>query len=409
MSDTNSTATEDLTPPDDFAASVIAEFEKRDGATYDTGDDAPPGGWPGGATADAAFDIAKMAEKINTDTVEGDAAPTAGAGEGESVSPADASEGTEGVEGTETHAPPADTATDTPADTTATDAEGADQSAPDSAPSAGYTWEEGDQAHTFTDDEVRNGIILNNWARQLPEPVKAQFAAIENGQAVAISKQDHEKFAAWQAQQQRSTRDADLADLSAMDPDTANLIAGLRDEINSLKGTPQQQDSQQYAPLNSNLDNTAQQIDAATRTYASANNLAENDAEQLLVQATNVGVIRHFAEQMAQRSPMSGEVVGPPNWQQVIKASLDFARFQTGQQPSASAAPATAPAGQEPAPVSPTPPADPGITAKKARAASVASAPSASTPPVNREAGSMNQQDRIKAMESEIAAAIGRG
>lgn len=413
MSDALTTPDELPEPPDDFGAALIAEFEKR-GTVIPDDADAPPGGWPGGATADASdivFDIEAAAKKANTEAVteadDNKVIETDDATSGESVTPADASEdappeSTPVVEPKSTDAEPTVPSTGTDGTDPATETPESQQ-----APVAGYTWEDGEQKHTFTDDEVRRGLMLNNWASSLPEEVRQSFAAIEQGQAVAISREDHEKFVAFQAQQQKQARDADLSNLEAIDPDVAQVIAGLRDEVAQLKGQAPEQ-PQQFDNLRGNLDQTATQIDQATRLYASAANIPVEQAEQLLGAATNSGVFRHFAEAQAQRHPMSGQVIAPPNWNTVVQAALDYARTQMPnqqitQQPAAN--PAANPAASTTQNIDPNPPPDPGITAKKARAASVASAPSGAVPQAPRNNQNMTQADRIKAMADEIAAA----
>lgn len=427
--------TTDLAPSDDFGAAVLAEFQRREfgtGGAAMASDDAPPGGWPDGAIADAMHLADDTSTSTSTDVPDPRAATrtaeNADQGDGEADLPA-VTEGGDasldmGSAVTDTSVASADPAGDDgpPAGSSGSAQEPpSTETAPETPPAtdpattdaSGYVWNDGDTPHTFSDEQVQRGLVLNAWAEGLPEQTRASFAAIEAGQAVAIARAEFDQFQAWRETQTRSTRDADLErlGLDADDP-VVQLIGGLRDEIAALKGTgaptstststsPLAASAQDFqGTVNSNLDATAQRLDAGARAYATSRGLSEPELDALFNAAVAAQVIPALAENLAIKNPATGMVIQPADPALVIEQALDFALIRNPALHTAVVQrQATAPA-QPPAPV------DAAITAKKARAASVASAPSAAvTPP--RSTQGLTPQEQVNAMAAELAAAMG--
>jgi hypothetical protein len=420
MSNLETTTETDLAPPDDFGASLLAEFQRREfgsGGAAMMSDATPPGEWPGGATVDAG----EIAKRINAATVAGaatdatdpdpdpDATTTppsdattpdattipADTPPGEVAPPATASEDTPSTPAS--HAAGVET-TDT-SDATATDAD-ANMAA---SASGGYVWQDGDNQHQFTDDQVQRALLLNAWAERLPEQTRVAFAAIEEGQAVAVSRADFDQFKSWREQQTRAQRDADLANLD-VDPDVAKLVTSLRDEVAQLRGQASpvsRQDDPVVANVNANLDATAQRMDAGARAYAAERQLTEAELQSLFAAAVSAEIIPKLAEANAVTNPLTGAVIQPADPAVVIEQALDFALVRNPVLHTAVAQ------RRATAPTTPTP-ADAALTAKKARAASVASAPSTAVTPSPRTSKDLSPQERVDAMAADLAAVLGR-
>lgn len=410
-------------PPDDFGADVIAEFAKRgmvarefgtggaamaDDATADAG--TPPGGWPAlesttpttpdprSATPDPRAP-ASASTSTSSDTPADDGTADGVAATGEAATPPAASgdDTSDRSGGAGAGAPDADAAV------AAGEVDGT--TSPPASPS-GYRWTEGDQDVTFSDDQVRQALAISAWATGLPDQTRTAFAAIEQGQAVAIPRADFDQFQAWREQQQRSQRDADLSNLD-VDPEVAKVITNLRDEITQLRGqtspVSSQNPAQDYSVLNANLSGTAQRFDAAVNAYAMQNGLDQAQMEALTQAALNAQAFRFFGEQLAVTNPVTGAVIQPGDPALIVQRSLDSALVSNPALHTVVLARRQAPAAGTSA--SPSPAADPSaaLNLKKARASSVASAPSAAVTPSPRTTAQMTPDQVIAAMEADIA------
>lgn len=439
------TAADPLAPPADFGAEIAAAFAAREtrsqGTATAAGDtpEAPlpdgwpePGNWPGGSTVDAAAHIkridtaaaetetAKLAGSAGEPATSVESAPTA---PGETDPPAVAS----GDDASTTAGGSADDAVSAPDTESATGEEdgGAtadtDAVAPPTAPPSGYTWSEGGQSAQFTDQQVRDALVLAGWAENLAPENRAAFAAIEQGQAVAVPRADFDQFNAWRTTRDKQTRDADLTTIE--DPTAAKLIAEMRDELAALKGQPQAQpfaptaqqqpfgQSQQYTALNANLDGTAQRLDAGMQQFREQQGLTDSEFQVLHNAALQQQGYRFFSESLAQTNPATGQLVRPADPAEVAQRALAAALAADPQLHNAivgrrlQGAPATPPSGSS-SPLT-TPDADTlALAAKKARSASVASAPSATVTPPRNSVAQMTPQDIVAAMEAELASAM---
>lgn len=431
--ETTTETPDEITPPDDFGAAIMAEFEKREFGTGGAAMADDVGEWDGGATVDAS----KFAAKINAETI---------AGLNKSIEaefPQTGSEGAEGAAETPAATAPeapaavspaaAESSTADPIPTASTSAATAPveqpQTSADTAPVAGgYTWEYNGQPIAFTDEQVQRGLSLSAWAEQLTEPTRAAMGALEAGQAVAIPRADYDQFQAWRNQQERSTRDRDLAQLD-VDPDVAQLIAAQRDEIAQLRGTTSQASmpvAQQpaFGNATANLDATRDAFDRGISDYVTTNGLNAEEAQSLINTAIQANIIPSLMQSNATFNPVTGALLRPADIGQVTRQALDFALVQNpalhtaviGRRNGSAGNP-----GNPGTPLSPstltapsaTNPAQPAaldpVIAKRARASSLASAPSAAAPPAPRATAPRQGQDLVSDIAADIAAAMGRG
>lgn len=448
----NQDTNDPLAPPEDFGAAIAREFDRRTegstgaeviegegGASVDAaplanssvhgaagGDesnegDAGDASTPGNTVPDPAALLADDTDTTSSESAESSVVDPASS---ESAGTAAPGTGTGGAGTSVSAAPTSDPAPSDPAAST----------------TGGYTWSEGDRTETFTDDQVRQALYISAWAHSLPEETSAAFAAIEQGAAVAVSRDDYASYLAWRQSQERRARDTDLDNLD-VDPEVAELIGNLRDEVAALKGQPNvapatapgqplssltnsdlaqiQQtggltQEQRNANIDANLDATLDQVDAAATRYAEATGLNEQEIAALIEDAASVNAFQMFMAQGAQVNPATGQVIRPPDIEAVTNQALNFALarnpslYRQVQQHMTTT----------PDPANTTPQVDmpqedlsaadnSAVERKKARAASVSNAPSAANTPVPR--ASMSQGDMIAAMARDLAAAMDAG
>jgi hypothetical protein len=238
-------------------------------------------------------------------------------------------------------------------------------------------------------------LALGAWSQGLAPETREAFAAIEQGQAIAVDRQDFERFNAW-----RQTQDAGN-DYDDLDPAVAQRIAQLEAENAQLRVQPlANQNSAQADQATSAFLDTA-------NAYAAQRGLSEAEMGTVFQQALNANVIGAFAEDMRVYSP-SGVLLRDADYAEVARRAFDFALVQNPHLHNriltaaadnfVGGAPATDTQSGAPAP-------DP-TAIKKARAGSLASAPSAAlaTPPIDLR--SMSPQDITAAMTAEISAAM---
>ena len=415
---------DDLTPPDDFGAAVLAEFERRakgSAAPLD-GDTPPPGGWPEPSTSEAngagSGDPAASAVAPPTaDAASTEQGPLPADAEDGPASGGQQGDGAASEEGAEAAPSPDAQAGGQPtqADDQSTQAGGTSAT----GDTSGYVYRYTDPATgqpaqaVIPDAYVERALSLMAWAENLPQQTRDAIGMIESGQAVVIPRADYDQFVAWRNQQDKSQRDADLSNLD-VDPDVAKLISELRDKVATLEAQQQQQggvDPQYQAQANAELSALNREIAAAQHEYAQTRGLTAEEAEALMATAVQAEVIPIFMQQYAVRNPVTGALLQYPDMRKVTEAALDFALTQhpnlhekviAARQNKATPTAGATPSQPEPAQSE----EDRKVAAKKARAASLATAPSGAVAPPPATVKSMSEHDRIMAMAREIEQAL---
>lgn len=232
----------------------------------------------------------------------------------------------------------------------------------------------------FDDAQVRRGLELVAWADSVPQELRAALGAVESGQAIPIPRARYDAYVAWEHAQQTQTRDTDLESLDA-DPRVIEMLRQQRDQIAQL--TQAQQSTPAPSNVDPNLTAWAMHMDNAAVEWGKARNLSDDETRTLWQAAINAGTVRILATQNARYSP-TGAFVGPADPRSTAYQALDF---QLSRDPNLHAAviQRTTPAAPTTNPATaggstPHTPAhdDSAIMAKKARAGSLAAAPSAS-------------------------------
>lgn len=287
--------------------------------------------------------------------------------------------------------------------------------------SEGYTWVDGTDHQTFDNQTVQEGLLVLDWARKLPDDARTAIAAVTDGSAIPIPRADYEAFVNWkngqqtqqtqqQNTQQRFDRDADLRAMD-LEPEAMAAFQKTRDDLDALKAQIAGNGNQQQAPqidpgfqqtVNQNMDGTAQAFDRAMASYAEQRGMTNEELTGLANQMLAMNILPSLTQQMATIHPVTGQVIALAPVDEVLSRAMDTALYQNPQLWESLMTRGQAASDQDGSvpPTTNLPVGDPVITAKKARASSVASAPSASTTPVPREISKLGSQE----LTNEIAA-----
>jgi hypothetical protein len=265
-----------------------------------------------------------------------------------------------------------------------------------------YRYVDGDQSVELSDDQIRTMVALNQWAAGIPEPVARQFGAIEQGIAVAVPTDEYARYQAWLASQSgQAPRSAAPTSVPAewdLDPEAQQAFAALQAENAALAQQADLARRQAATSLQPAVVAEQERIiatfDKAVTDYAAQYGITVDQANSLLDAATNANIIGNLVDAQRVYSP-SGVMVRDADFATVARQALDFGRLQhpdLATFPSIVAgAPGAAAPAPTPNPVAPTV----SVESKKARAASLAAAPSAATvPPGYNPTAATPQQQR---------------
>lgn len=290
---------------------------------------------------------------------------------------------------------------------------------------ATFTVRDGDEDITLTAEQMDAMLAIHKWAAGVQPEVARQFAAVEQGVAVAVPTDEYAAYQVWlqtqqQAQQpqrgqyqpQQQVAGSVPEWVQDLDPEAQAFFANLQVQNaqmqQHLAALEQQTIAAQQPQLDAQQQAVASQFDAAVQSYAQANGLTNDQAGELLDIAVRAQIIPTLAESQRVYSP-SGTMVRDADYALIARQALDFGRLQrpdlaTGQAPAsatgagdAGAAP-EAPTPNPNIPVAPTTHTVDPVAMKKARSASLAAAPSAATVPPGFDPATANPQDLRNAM-----------
>jgi hypothetical protein len=275
-------------------------------------------------------------------------------------------------------------------------------------------------------DQVGELLATYSW---VTDPARQQLfqvtAAIESGQAVALSRDDYDALIA--AAQKATTPAPAPAPAapsiprvdpnSTLDPDLARAFNALADVVAQQQAAapvapsavPPTVDIPAGAPLfdpavarqQAELEERRTSLLAIHDTYAQRYGLTPTEAERLIDVATRSGDVARMAQQHAQTAPHL-----PFNVEAAFSLAFDRAlvsdpSLRARYEATLRSAPAPASVAAAPAPA-PSP-----VAAKKANAGSLSSLASAATPALNRDPRQMSEQDVTAAITAELQAALG--
>lgn len=394
---------EPLTPPEDFGKELVDQFVNR-----------------AGSTMAAADDDAEMERQVASILTEPETS-TAAAADDEAVdTPPEEQAATTAQEapaGSEPAGavPPVD---ETPA---------VDETPP--VDESGYVWNWTDentqapQAQRFTDEQVQQalrlaadqrvsqGLSLIEWAQTLTPAQREAMGEIATGQAVTVARADYDQYQAWRHSQETASR---YPDLDQFEPEAAKIIRDQQEQLARLQG-PQ---PAQQAPVDEAPQAQAQQAQALARGYNDAvggirDSWRLSDAEVDQLYAGARPFIAGLQVEGSEFNPITGQLSRPADPAHVMYEAFTIAltrnpalheavlqRREQATTPAGQAGEATTPGAAPVAPVSDK------VAAKRANAASLASAPSAAVTPAPRSVRQMSNQEINDAMAERLAQAM---
>lgn len=234
--------------------------------------------------------------------------------------------------------------------------------------------------YDLTPEDAQGYIALGAWAQNLPPETRQAFAAIEGGQAVAITRADYEQFEAWRSTRAHSpgtqaaapTQDtwAHLED-AGVDP---VIIAQLRAQEQTITRL-QQPAPADHTAANARLQQDMHSYETGEANWASTRGITdETTLKSLRDVAIRHKVIPKFIEDGRLYSP-TGVLLRDADLEVVAAQAMNYALATNAELHSEVLTRQT----QSAAPTSPSV-SDQRVAAKKARAGSLAAAPSTAVP-----------------------------
>lgn len=228
----------------------------------------------------------------------------------------------------------------------------------------------------LTADVAQGYIALGAWAQNLQPETRQAFAAIESGQAVAITRADYEQFEAWrstkgQLQGAPSQDTWQHLEESGVDP---VIIAQLRAQEQKIVQL-QQPAPQDFTAAQHELNAKQAAYESGEQNWASTRGITDaTTLERLRSIAIRDGVIPTLVERGRQYSP-TGVLLRDADLTQVAAQAMNYALATDPELHSEVLTRSAA----GPEPTSPTA-SDRRVNEKKARAGSLAAAPSTAVP-----------------------------
>jgi hypothetical protein len=259
----------------------------------------------------------------------------------------------------------------------------------------------------ITQDDAARLIGLDQWARSLPDQTVRAFAAIESGDAIAISRAQYDQFALWAAGQNSQTSQT-AAPAPVFDEFTDDTTKALYQQVQQLQQTVQYQQQQQVdqqaayqvAQMEAYLQQRADVFEGSFNEVAKNYGLTDAESIAALNYAANSRLVQSVNNELTVINPATGAVIRDADPAQVAQVTFERAVMlvpELRQKAIDQQVQARLDAERN------------AITAtnqKKNRAASLSSAPAAATS-TSRNVREMSTQEIEAAIAAELRAAIG--
>ena len=208
------------------------------------------------------------------------------------------------------------------------------------------------QDFTLNSDQAEYLVRVNSWLEAIPQETKAQWSGIEQGTHVAITAEEYQRLqqAAQQPQQQRPPRAPDLDDLDADQIEYIRSLEARTTPADSAPsydtpGQPQQPQQPQQQPQQPQQQPDSIEIAAAARhqaerqqqmmtelsttnqTYQEKYQLSDEQMTRLSEVTARLQVIPQLTRQRTQYSP-TGRVIHEAPFGQVVEQAYDIAMSQ---------------------------------------------------------------------------------
>lgn len=259
----------------------------------------------------------------------------------------------------------------------------------------------------LTGEQIARMHALQTWATSLKPELSQAMAAVENGNAVAIPVDQFRQYQAWmqqqQAQQQQRQQPA-TPDLSDLDDAQVAYIRQLEADRAFLAQQAQQLAQQQQQPnpfqqqqLQAGIDQRALVFAQTSEAWGKARGLSETQVAALADVAVQNNMFAALAEAEREYHPINGSLIRDADMASVTEKALNFALVNDpGLYTQVASAPQTA---TQRAAIEAQ--ANTAVSQKKARAGSLAAAPSQAQPMVPQDVTKL-RPDQLKAGMSKM-------
>lgn len=238
---------------------------------------------------------------------------------------------------------------------------------------------------------TRQLLALQGWAQALPPETRDQFAAIERGSSIAVDRAEFEAFQRWRQQTGAGGR-TESVDPDDLEPDVADYVRRLEAERDELR---RGQQNQAAAQLTADQQRGLAAIEEVSARFAERYGLNEGELELLQEQTAQLQIVPRLIAEQSVYSP-SGQLLAAPDYATVFEHAFEAGLATHPQlRDKLMQAEVARRLAEERA-------ANEMVDGKRARAASLASVPSAALPRDPQPAGRMSQQDMTAAIAAEL-------
>lgn len=196
------------------------------------------------------------------------------------------------------------------------------------------------QDFTLNPAQAEYLLRVNTWLETLPDEVKVQWAGIEQGTHVAISAEEYQRLQQQAAQSQapagQQPRNPRVPDLDDLDDDTAEYIRSLEARIPQQQPGGQQDAPPQVDPAElqaafrrqeEQRTQMMQELATTNEAVAKKYNLTDEQLTHLEGVAAELQVIPTIRRQLTQFGPL-GQVVREPAFSEVVERAYEIAMSQ---------------------------------------------------------------------------------
>jgi hypothetical protein len=264
------------------------------------------------------------------------------------------------------------------------------------------------QTATIDTAHAQRLLGLEQWANGLqntPGLIEA-FAAVEDGRAIPVPREQYEQFQVWLAGGKTAPATATAPSAPVLDEYATDTERAMFAQIQELQAQQQQFAQQQQwataqqsnAELSAHLAQRAEVFSTEFDKAATEYGLTESEATAALNHAANTRLVQQVNTELTRMSP-TGQVISEADPAAVARATFDRAIYQIpALRDRVIESQVQARLDGERASIT-------NINAKKNRAASLSSAPAAATTG-NRDVRSMTPQEREAGIAAELRAAM---
>lgn len=183
---------------------------------------------------------------------------------------------------------------------------------------ATFTVEIDGQKLELTEDHIRHLVSLQGWAQSLPREVAEQFQAIEAGRARAVEQAEWEAYQRWAAQQ-RPAGGAPAIDPDELEPEVAEVLRRQQAELQALQA---ERDQRLVAQQRDQHTEIIGHLEAAQARFAEQHKLSPEQVEAVAEYTASLRVLPQMVEAARVYSP-TGQLIQDADYEQVFSRALE--------------------------------------------------------------------------------------